>query len=202
MSYRSGTIQPSGLLSSMWRSLVDAIVLNPDTLQTAEAVDGMRQAFEARAVRKWYHAVVVCGEGARLAPGESGVITQPLDGKEARTRWRVLEVAASLRHGQLALLELRPRTGRTHQLRRHCAETLRAPILGDTTHGAAAASNERGCGLHLCAVRVAFAHPCDESEAEGARQVDVRREAPPKFAARLRRERERHAKFTLASSVV
>ena len=47
----------------------------------------------------------------------------------------------------ILLLELRPRTGRTHQLRRHCAETLRAPILGDTTHGAAAASNERGCGL-------------------------------------------------------
>ncbi|WP_431267945.1 pseudouridine synthase [Dankookia sp. P2] len=50
-------------------------------------------------------------------------------GQPARTAWRVLGQAEGL-----TWLELRPRTGRTHQLRVHCAH-LGCPILGDARYG-------------------------------------------------------------------
>lgn len=54
------------------------------------------------------------------------------DGHSARTSWRVLGVS-----GNLSWVELRPATGRTHQLRVHCAH-LGCPILGDTLYGGGA----------------------------------------------------------------
>jgi 23S rRNA-/tRNA-specific pseudouridylate synthase len=62
------------------------------------------------------------------------------DGDPARTAWRVLGRAPGL-----AWLELRPETGRTHQLRVHCAH-LGCPILGDALYGGGDAG-----GLHLLA---------------------------------------------------
>jgi len=62
------------------------------------------------------------------------------DGQPATTLWRVLG-----RGGGLCWLELRPRTGRTHQLRVHCA-ALGWPILGDPFYGTPAPG-----GLHLLA---------------------------------------------------
>jgi 23S rRNA-/tRNA-specific pseudouridylate synthase len=85
----------------------------------------------------------------RGVPGAaSGVIEAPLTklndvtgwrmvvdpaGQAARTAWRVWAVAAGR-----ALLELRPETGRTHQLRVHCA-SIGHPIIGDLVYGAGAA---------------------------------------------------------------
>ncbi len=60
-------------------------------------------------------------------------------GDPARTAWRVLGRGAGL-----TWVELRPETGRTHQLRVHCAH-LGAPILGDAMYGGGAG------GLHLLA---------------------------------------------------
>lgn len=68
------------------------------------------------------------------------------NGQPARTRWRVLGRAPGL-----AWLELRPETGRTHQLRVHCAAGLGCPILGDPVYGA----GEPG-GLHLLARGIAL----------------------------------------------
>lgn len=61
------------------------------------------------------------------------------DGQVARTTWRVLGVS-----GGLSWCELRPATGRTHQLRVHCAH-LGCPILGDPVYGGGAGM------LHLLA---------------------------------------------------
>jgi len=65
-------------------------------------------------------------------------------GDPARTHWRVLGRAPGL-----AWLELRPETGRTHQLRVHCAH-LGCPILGDAMYGPKGNWGEPG-GLHLLA---------------------------------------------------
>jgi tRNA pseudouridine32 synthase/23S rRNA pseudouridine746 synthase len=61
-------------------------------------------------------------EGWRMVPDRKG--------KPAFTDWRVLGVESGR-----ALIEFRPRTGRTHQLRVHAAEGLGYPIVGDPVYG-------------------------------------------------------------------
>mgnify|MGYP001815980071 CR=1 FL=1 len=95
------------------------------------------EAFRDRQVEKKYRAVV-CGEPGedswveRAAIGRQGgryLCVEPGRGKEAETGFRVLRRA----HGR-ALVEARPKTGRTHQIRLHLA--LRGlPILGDRQYG-------------------------------------------------------------------
>ncbi len=67
-------------------------------------------------------------------------MAQSTDGQPAVTEWRVRG-----RGDGLAWLELHPRTGRTHQIRVHCAG-LGTPIVGDATYGTAG-----GPRLHLLA---------------------------------------------------
>jgi 23S rRNA pseudouridine955/2504/2580 synthase len=61
---------------------------------------------------------------------------------------------------QAAMLELLPLTGRTHQLRVHCAEALKCPIMGDGKYGGQAAHLEGfGNTLHLHARALRLPHP-------------------------------------------
>lgn len=53
-------------------------------------------------------------------------------GRVAQTQYEVLSSAPSF---ETALLSFKPRTGRTHQIRVHCAQFLGCPILGDKTYG-------------------------------------------------------------------
>lgn len=71
-------------------------------------------------------------------------------GKHAETSWQVLEII----NGRTKL-RLNPKTGRTHQLRVHCAHTkgLGMPIVGDCLYGQV---NSR---LHLHAQSIRFLHP-------------------------------------------
>ncbi|MDE2199382.1 MAG: RNA pseudouridine synthase [Rhodospirillales bacterium] len=95
--------------------------------------------FAAGRAEKVYWAVV-----RGRPPGEAGTITLPLrkqseargwrmlagpGGQAAVTEWRLRGAAAGL-----AWLELRPRTGRTHQVRAHCA-SIGCPLLGDAVYG-------------------------------------------------------------------
>ena len=74
-------------------------------------------------------------------------------GKPAQTRYRVLE------RGEIGRLELRPLTGRTHQLRVHCAHEG-FPILGDPQYGAAADRNRMPpAGQQLVARRISLTQP-------------------------------------------
>lgn len=119
------------------------------------ALHSAQAAFAAGTARKTYWAVVHDGpaepEGrieAALrrvsAPGHWRMVVDPA-GQPAITDWRVLGRAPGI-----AWLELTPRTGRTHQLRVHCA--LRGwPILGDPVYGAGDAGP-----LHLLARAIAL----------------------------------------------
>ena len=115
---------------------------------------------------KTYEALVFGGPN-----GEAGLIDAPIarkelpsllreirpDGKPSVTRYRVLE-----RGTQVSRLELEPVTGRTHQLRLHCAY-MGFPILGDPQYGSEASmafSRERDFETQLLlAKRLEFIHP-------------------------------------------
>ncbi len=125
------------------------------------------------AIEKTYRAAVF-----GRPPEAEGVIDAPIarvsetsllrcvreDGKPARSRYRVLE-----RSPDTALLELHPLTGRTHQLRLHCAH-LGCPILGDPQYGTAASrAFSAAHGLfsqQLCAASLRFSHPISEKTVE------------------------------------
>lgn len=117
-------------------------------------------------VKKTYHALTFGGPEA-----ETGVIDAPIarrelpsllryvgpEGKPSVTRWQVLQ-----RQGEICRLALQPVTGRTHQLRLHCAY-MGFPILGDPQYGSEASqafSRERGLTHQLlCARRLELKHP-------------------------------------------
>lgn len=117
------------------------------------------QSQRAGQLRKTYQATV---RGSMPEP--SGIIDLPIrrrdggsllrevhpDGQAAVTRYRVLN-----ERGGLSLLELEPVTGRTHQLRVHCA-ALGCPILGDRDYGG---GSDTVPHQQLCAVSLTLPHP-------------------------------------------
>ena len=89
-------------------------------------------------------------------PGAS-VITLPLSGQPCETHWRSVAVVPSERYGALTLVDMWPKTGRTHQLRRHASEALRRPIVGDAyTKGETKGGLDDSRGLFLWAVELSL----------------------------------------------
>ncbi|TVR99304.1 MAG: RluA family pseudouridine synthase [Rhodospirillales bacterium] len=136
--------------------------------RTRMAAASLARAFRSRATRKLYWAIVVGvpdppagridlplakhagGLGERMRPDQD-------QGLRAITDYRV--VARAGRHA--AWLALEPVTGRTHQLRVHCA-AIGTPILGDGKYGGAAAfpgEPWRGARVHLHARAISLPHP-------------------------------------------
>ncbi|KAL1530551.1 hypothetical protein AB1Y20_001452 [Prymnesium parvum] len=157
--------------------------------KTKDALVGAQRAFAQRRVHKRYTAVV-CGR----VEAEAGEIERDIDGRPARTEWRVVRRCRSLRlgGGHLTMLALYPRTGRTHQLRRHCSEVLRTPIVGDAQYG----GKDGGCGLLLAALELELDHPCKEMH-----RLHFQIEPPPKFDALMSREHSRWERLGDASSL-
>ncbi len=138
--------------------------------RSAAAAAKLAAAFRGRDVRKTYWAVVV-GEPSPKAGtinlplikqggprGERTTGAEPGDRDAARaiTEFRTLDAARK----RAAWLELNPITGRTHQLRVHCAEALGCPILGDGKYGGQAAHMDGLPGLlHLHARSLRLPHP-------------------------------------------
>jgi 23S rRNA pseudouridine955/2504/2580 synthase len=133
--------------------------------RTAAAASKLAAAFRGRDAEKTYWAVVagrpVPVEGKidlaldKSGPPGSQRVAPRADGAQAVTLFRTMDHAAR----KLAWLELNPLTGRTHQLRVHCA-AIGAPILGDSKYGGAA-SRVAGLSqsLHLHARAIDIAHP-------------------------------------------
>ena len=147
---------PGALLVHRLDMLTSGILL---AAKTMEVYQQLQQQFTDRTVKKKYLAIV---EGSPAK--EHGIIDLPLasdpmnrplqvvdpeNGKRAITEYRVLQA------GQHSLLALWPHTGRTHQLRMHCAhpEGLGCPIVGDELYG------RKADRLYLQAQAISFVHP-------------------------------------------
>ena len=120
----------------------------------------------AGAFSKTYHALCFGAPAQQLgeidlpiARVDGGSLLRKIDrgGKAAKTEYRLLEAADGL-----SRVELRPITGRTHQLRLHCLASG-FPILGDPQYFTAesrAKSERLGYFTQqLCAVKLSLPHP-------------------------------------------
>jgi tRNA pseudouridine32 synthase/23S rRNA pseudouridine746 synthase len=109
--------------------------------RSPKARGAFQRAFEAREVGKYYLAVVageVSGEEgaidiplAKTSSAEAGwrMVADP-KGQKAITHWRLV----TTRDGR-TLVEFRPLTGRTHQIRAHAREAFGSGIVGDRVYG-------------------------------------------------------------------
>ena len=147
--------------------------------RTREAHKALQQQFLDHTVSKSYIALLegvphegLTGEHVVWHSSHTGTITLPLrpdlddrprqlvdfvHGKPAVTRFRLLKVIDGHQ-----LIALTPVTGRTHQLRMHCAHHLglNCPILGDPLYGnAIEPSANIAQRLYLHAEQITFRHP-------------------------------------------
>ncbi len=140
--------------------------------RNAAAAAFLTRAFREKTTRKTYWAVVVGLPKPRQGridlplaktPGRGGERVRPdsEEGRHAITYYRVIDSAGS----QASWLALMPVTGRTHQLRAHCA-AIGTPILGDAKYGEMAAHLAGVPGsrrLHLHARSLSMPHPLGET---------------------------------------
>ena len=131
-------------------------------------------------VRKTYYALVWGGPERDAGIIDAPIARKPLpsllreirvDGKPSVTEFSVLE-----RNADVCKLALHPVTGRTHQLRLHCAH-MGYPILGDPQYGSPeflAASEKRGLTTQqLCAKTLELRHPITDAPLRLISTMDV-----------------------------
>jgi len=131
-------------------------------------------------IQKTYHALVWGGPEAPSGTIDAPIARLPLpsllrqvreDGKPSVTQFWVLE-----RRDEITRLALRPVTGRTHQLRVHCAY-MGFPILGDPQYGSEvsqAVSLQMGLTTQLlCAHTLTLPHPVTGAPLEITSSMDV-----------------------------
>ena len=139
----------------------------------------LMEAMDRGEVKKTYEALTCGGPEA-----DEGVIDLPIarrpnpsllryvsaEGKRAVTRYRVLE------RGPICRLELRPITGRTHQLRVHCAHQG-FPIVGDPQYGTESlelsARSAELFGQRLVARRITLPHPMTGEQITVVSQMEL-----------------------------
>lgn len=131
--------------------------------KSEEILRNLHEQFASRQIKKCYSAVL---EGELTNMPQHGFIHLPLlpdpndsprqtvdykSGKQSTTEYKITGI-----EGGKTYVNLYPHTGRTHQLRVHCAHTdgLATPIVGDNLYGNPSASR-----LMLHAKQIAFRHP-------------------------------------------
>ncbi|MDZ7627424.1 MAG: RluA family pseudouridine synthase [Parvularculaceae bacterium] len=138
--------------------------------KTRKAAAALSKAFQGRGVEKTYWGIVVGSPPHRegtinlsiakkmiwAEDGQSERMTAA-DDDEAKTA--ITDYMTLDKTGPVTFLALKPVTGRTHQLRVHCA-AMGAPIVGDRKYGGPRARIEgAGEGLHLFCRSMTFPHP-------------------------------------------
>jgi len=143
-----------------------------------KALKRFARAFEERAVGKRYLGILAgvpaAGEGtielalSKISSAEKGWRMIPArKGKPSVTHWRVVAEIDGR-----AMVEFRPETGRTHQIRVHAASGIGLPLLGDPVYGAGGGAPRTM--LHAAALEV---------PREGKSSISAAAPLPADFAA-------------------
>ena len=170
----SDSLRP-GIVHRLDKDTSGVMLVAKNNMAQADLVD----QFKARLVVKAYLALV---KGC-LTP-EKGVIEAPIgrdpsnrkrmavvaEGREARTEYQVIKYI-----GDYTLLEVRPETGRTHQIRVHLS-AIGYPVVGDKVYGVKSAYLSRQF-MHAC--RLGFKLPST------GKYVEFESELPPDLAQAL-----------------
>lgn len=148
---RFGLPRPPALAHRLDRETSGCLVLG----RHRQALEALGKMFAAQQVEKTYLAIVT-----GTPPRDTGIIDTPILKTGEGSKWRMVLDAAgqeAVTHyrvlggdGAQSLLELTPRTGRTHQLRLHCMG-LGCPVVGDKFYG-----TDQSQPLQLHAWRIAI----------------------------------------------
>ena len=136
--------------------------------KTANTLTALNDLFRDRAITKVYQTIT---QG--VMANKEGKLETTLKGISAITEYKVLQELPSPKFEQLNLVELKPETGRRHQLRIHMSE-LGNPILGDKQYGIEG-KIMKGKGLYLHALSLSFDHPITNEK------IEVSTPLPAKF---------------------
>lgn len=139
------------------------------------------ELFEKRAIQKTYSALVM----GKLEG--SGKFESLVDEKEALTYYESKVIGRSIKNDYLSLVELKPVTGRTHQLRVHLSQAG-FPILGDSLYSPKNKTLKHK-GLFLCSHKLQFTHP------HSNKNILISCLLPEKFEKRLKSENNRWNKY-------
>ncbi|SOS49246.1 RNA pseudouridine synthase [Tenacibaculum dicentrarchi] len=135
--------------------------------KTSSSIITLNKLFEDKKIQKTYHAITI----GKIE--NNGIIDFPIDDKKAQTSYKLIKSVISERFKILNLVELSPKTGRKHQLRKHLL-AIKSPILGDKEHFLNGFILN-GKGLYLHASTLQFEHPFTK------KQLVITKELPKKF---------------------
>jgi len=135
--------------------------------KTSSSIRALNKMFEDKEIKKTYYAVTIGEMELR------GKIIFEIDGKESQSNYRLSESVPSKKFGKLNLVQLKPQTGRRHQLRKHLSN-MGNPILGDKEYGIENLILN-GKGLYLHAYSLKFTHPFTNEK------VHLKDELPQRF---------------------
>ncbi len=127
----------------------------------------LTKMFREKEIEKEYLAIV---KGQNLKTG-IGEIRSEINNTEAITKFELLAKNAD----SFSFLRLKPVSGRKHQLRIHCAENLKAPILNDARHGGENFGTKK---MNLHAHKMKFAMP-------NGQEIELKADLPSHFLENL-----------------
>ena len=136
--------------------------------KTSSAIQKLSLLFKKKEIQKTYFAITI---GKMCS---AGVIYFKVDHKNASTEFKVLQSVKSERFKYLNLVELQPKTGRKHQLRKHLS-SIGHQILGDKIYGKSDLIL-KGKGLYLHAAKLEFEHPITN------KKICICKKLPKKFS--------------------
>ena len=135
--------------------------------KTSSSIIALNQLFENKKIKKKYHTITIGKMNSE------GTIKTKINKKTAISNYKTIHTVNSRRFEFLNLVEISPKTGRKHQLRKHLLG-IGNPILGDQEYGIDSLIL-KGKGLYLHASQLDFIHPFTKGK------LSIKSNLPKKF---------------------